>query len=97
MGFGQDEKGEIIPPPKDVKPPSSDPVVDWGFSCGRHYLKVAGYVVAMEGDTCRDGPIVSEVLGIDALEAFCGRHAWTEEMILLVVARAQGKVQCPNP
>ena len=28
--------------------------VDWGLSCGRMYLTVDGFVVAMEGDLCRD-------------------------------------------
>ncbi len=29
-------------------------------SCGRHYLSVAGIVVAMEGDKCRDGGLLEE-------------------------------------
>jgi hypothetical protein len=32
-----------------------------GFSCGRHYLSVAGIAVAMEGDKCRDGGMPEEV------------------------------------
>jgi hypothetical protein len=31
-------------------------------SCGRYYLSVAGVVVAMEGDPCRDGNIPEAVL-----------------------------------
>lgn len=34
-------------------------VVDTGFSCGRHYLTVNGFVVAMEGDVCRDAELPS--------------------------------------
>lgn len=30
------------------------------FSCGRHYLSVAGFAVAMEGDRCRDRKIPEE-------------------------------------
>lgn len=33
------------------------PLVDWGFSCGRYFLKVAGYVAAMEGDPCREADL----------------------------------------
>jgi len=31
------------------------------FSCGRHYLSVAGIAVAMEGDKCRDGNFPEDV------------------------------------
>lgn len=31
------------------------------FSCGRHYLSVAGYAIAMEGDRCREGDLPEEV------------------------------------
>ncbi len=31
------------------------------FSCGRHYLSVAGVALAMEGDKCRDGDLPEEV------------------------------------
>lgn len=33
-----------------------------GFSTGRHYLSVAGIIVAMEGDKCRDAEIPEHVL-----------------------------------
>lgn len=32
-----------------------------GFSCGRHYLKVSGIILAMEGDPCRDGGLPEDV------------------------------------
>lgn len=31
------------------------------FSCGRHYLNVAGIAVAVEGDRCRDGDMPDDV------------------------------------
>jgi len=49
--------------PTDPLPPlpeqvvEAKPLVDWGFSCGRHYLTVAGYIVAMEGDPIRDADV----------------------------------------
>ena len=42
-------------------------MVDWGLACGRIYLTVDGFVVAMEGDMCRD----------ENREARC----WTGDMI----------------
>ena len=38
------------------------PVVDWGCSCGRTYLSVAGFIVAVEGDTLRDADLVLKFL-----------------------------------
>ena len=32
-----------------------------GFSCGHHYLEVAGIVLAMEGDACRTTKIPIEL------------------------------------
>lgn len=32
----------------------SKQIAEVGFSCGRSYLKVAGVIVAVEGDRCRD-------------------------------------------
>lgn len=32
-----------------------------GVSCGLHYLSVAGVVVAMEGDKCRDGDLPDHI------------------------------------
>ncbi len=34
--------------------------VDWGFACGRTYLQINGYAVAMEGDICRDVVLTSK-------------------------------------
>jgi len=75
------------------------PVVDWGFSCGRTYLTVNGYVVAMEGDVLRDIK-----LGLKArelakkqyegdwamMEAFFTRDTWTGELIKFVASEANG-------
>lgn len=36
---------------------SEKPLVDWGCSCGRHCLIVAGYIVAVEGDPIRDDSV----------------------------------------
>ena len=61
------------------------PLVDWGAACGRHYLTVAGYVVAMAGDPCRDSSLLDsfpESYGIK------NNGRWTEEMIKHVVERA---------
>lgn len=33
------------------------PVVDWSCACGRTFLSVNGYVVAMEGDVIRDSEL----------------------------------------
>lgn len=45
--------------------------VNTGFACGRHYLEVNGFVVAMEGDMCRDSTLP-------------GTH-WNEELLESVV------------
>jgi hypothetical protein len=37
------------------------PLAEVRFTCGRCYLSVAGIVVAMEGDQCRDGDMPNEV------------------------------------
>ncbi len=39
-----------------------EPLAVVNFSCGRYYLKVAGVVVAMEGDRCRDSNMPESVL-----------------------------------
>lgn len=46
-------------------------VIDTGFACGRHYLSVNGYVVAVEGDLCRDAVLP-------------GMH-WNDELFQLVL------------
>jgi hypothetical protein len=51
-----------LPPPPELSSPEAPPaekkpIVDWGFACGRHYLTVAGYIVAMEGDPIRDADV----------------------------------------
>lgn len=38
------------------------PLATVGLSCGRQYLKVAGVIVAMEGDKCRDSDIPEDIL-----------------------------------
>ena len=37
----------------------SQPLAYVGLACGRQYLKVAGMIVAIEGDICRD-PMIPE-------------------------------------
>lgn len=39
----------------------SESLAEVKFSCGHHYLSVAGVVVAMEGDRCRDGGLPESV------------------------------------
>lgn len=54
------------------------PLAEVRLSCGRHYLKVAGVIVAMEGDKCRDSEMPEEILPeIPAAElehAMIGEH-----------------------
>jgi len=38
----------------------SQPLAYVGLACGRQYLKVAGVIVAIEGDICRDPMIPDE-------------------------------------
>lgn len=81
--------------------PKPKPVVDWGFSCGRTYLTVNGYVVAMEGDVLRDLDLgvkmrelaKKEYPNMDAvLTAYFSRDCWTGELIKFVAAEANGGV-----
>jgi len=37
-------------------------IAEVGLSCGRYYLSVAGIVLAMEGDKCRDASLPESVL-----------------------------------
>jgi hypothetical protein len=53
--------------------------IDTGFACGRHYLSVNGFVVAMEGDLCRDSTLP-------------GTH-WSEELLKSVVNDTQSKME----
>jgi hypothetical protein len=55
----------------DEKDMVSETGVDWGFACGRYYLAIDRFVVAMETDVCRD---------IKLKVKFCS-EIWTEEMI----------------
>lgn len=67
-------------------------IVDWDCACGRYYLKVAGHVVAMEGDVCRDMEIVMEE-GQDVKEAFFKRDCWTPDIIKRVAEKAQAEIE----
>ncbi len=40
----------------------ADPLAETAYSCGRCCLKVAGIVLAMQGDPCRDGSLPESVL-----------------------------------
>jgi hypothetical protein len=53
--------------------------VDTGFACGRHYLSVNGFVVAMEGDMCRDSTLP-------------GTH-WNQELLESVVNDTQDAME----
>jgi hypothetical protein len=76
------------------------PVVDWGLSCGRIYLKVNGYVVAMEGDVLRDIDLGIKMRELarkeyasswdDVLESYFSRDQWTGKLIKFVCAEANG-------
>ncbi len=44
----------------------------WGIACGRGYLMVNEYIVAMEGDVCRD-----EMFKLTEFEKEC--HFWALE------------------
>jgi hypothetical protein len=41
---------------------TEEPVAEVCLSCGRYYLSVCGFVVAMEGDRCREGKLPEEVM-----------------------------------
>lgn len=62
------------------------PLVDWGFSCGRHYLTVAGYIVAMEGDPIRDADVFALQ---DAASRKLGWKGWDGAAIKSVCAAAK--------
>jgi hypothetical protein len=71
--------------PEPVAPVEPKPLVDWGFSCGRHYLTVAGYIVAMEGDPIRDADVFA--LQDDASRKL-GWKGWDGAAIKAVCAAA---------
>jgi hypothetical protein len=68
-----------------AKPAAKRPVVDWWFSCGRHYLTVAGYAVVVEGDPIRDHDVFP-LLG--ELSKKCGSRCWDGDAIKAVCAAA---------
>jgi hypothetical protein len=79
-----------LPPPPELSSPEAPPaekkpLVDWGFACGRHYLTVAGYIVAMEGDPIRDADVFA--LQGDAARKL-GWKGWDGEAIKAVCAAA---------
>ena len=45
--------------------------VDWGVACGKHYLKVRGFVTVIIGNQCYDGDLCKRFKS----------DRWTEEMI----------------
>ena len=61
--------------------------VDCGFSCGRYYLEVQGYVVAMELDVCRDWNLTEKFKS----------QVWTKDMIKYVVKKARDDEDKLNP
>ncbi len=60
------------------------------LDCGRYYLKVAGIVLAMEGDKCRDGNIPESVLPIKVIRCVRG-HCWTKKMLEWAADKINGK------
>lgn len=67
-------------------------IVDWGFACGRYYLEVAGYAVAMEGDPVREielSPHYPDDIG----RAFAEKQCWTGDLIKRVVEKYHQRMQ----
>lgn len=48
--------------------------IDWFTSCGRTWLSVNGYVIAVEGDQCRDSELQKQF----------NSEFWTDNMIKFV-------------
>ena len=55
--------------------------VDWCFSYGRYWLKVNGYLVAMQGDPCRDGELLLEAKDAGSTST------WDKNMLGIVLGR----------
>lgn len=65
--------------------------INYGFSCGRGYLSIDGFVIAMEGDPCRDFDLTAK--GAELYDAewaesnkkypgsFVYKNQWTFELI----------------
>ena len=53
--------------------------VDWFCSCGRYWLSFDGYVIAMQGDVCRD----------QDLRTMFNSDVWEENMIIYVAKRSK--------
>jgi hypothetical protein len=51
--------------------------------CGRSYLIVCGYVVAFDGDPCRDLKLITDE-GVPIDEAFTRRDAWNIDRLTRV-------------
>lgn len=77
--------------------------VSWGFSCGRTYLTVNGFVVAMECDPLRDHELAEigyklmvekwrgDESGQLIIDSYGGTlKVWTGELIKYVAAKANG-------
>lgn len=59
--LGQVPEGRPAPN-GDKEKREMDALAEVRLSCGRQYLSVAGFVLAMEGDKCRDGEIPEEYM-----------------------------------
>jgi hypothetical protein len=64
------------------------PVVDWNASCGRVYLSINDFVVAVEGDPLRDIELTEVCMRLDQSKygMTLDGKIWTSELIKYFVA-----------
>lgn len=73
--------------------------IDWGFACGRAYLSIDGFVIAMEGDACRDFDLCAKAAELynakwadnqkQRPHQFVYNNQWTTELIKWFVESRQ--------
>jgi hypothetical protein len=66
------------------------PVIDYGTSCGRTFLTIGGYVVAMEGDLLRDPELAD--LDSDSRYYVGAEPRWTGTLIKFVACLGNPQV-----
>lgn len=59
-------------------------------ACGRYYLEVAGLVVAMEGDPCREVYILANAPSQDERRTFGEGGYWTKARLEFAADRING-------